>query len=159
MQLLLTTTLIGILIVVILVWTTKGLESERRKRFLNRFKNRRRIPYEEQISSIQPREVQEEVKIGWEAMCKILRIDPDLLRPDDRLDGILSEDPGYPVEGEFHELCDEIAMAMTATRASGDIRTAIEASRILGAAEMIRRKSLDHEKCPKTGINEQDRTK
>ncbi|MCE2810710.1 MAG: hypothetical protein LW850_17615 [Planctomycetaceae bacterium] len=147
MHLLITSAFVGILIIVILVWSTKRLELERRRKFLKRFERRKRIPYKEQIKSIQPFDVQEEVGIGWESICRILRIDPDLLRPYDRFDDILSEDPGFPVEGEFHELCDEIAMAMTATQYSGDVQTAIEAARILGLAEKLRRRDIDREKC------------
>lgn len=87
---------------------TRHLRRVERQRWLDRFANRGRVPFREQIQS-RLGMLPAGVAMSWERVSNILEVDPDLLRPDDRLDGILGEDKQFPCDGNFHDLCDELS--------------------------------------------------
>lgn len=113
---------------------TRYLERERRRRLLSRFAGRERIPFRLQICSALHGDSSSEIEDGWRAISSILNIDPDLLRPTDRLDGVLGEDSQFPVESEFHDLCEEIARCKAFLRNGEDINTLWGAAQIIGKA-------------------------
>lgn len=126
--------LLMILVVVCLFKVTSYLENERRRRLLSRFSGRERIPFRSQICIALNGDSSSEIEDGWQVISSILKIDPDLLRPNDRLGGVLGEDAQFPVEGEFHELCDELARCKVVLGNGEDVNTLWDAARIIGEA-------------------------
>lgn len=121
--------LLGIVVLLLVSWE---IERQRKKLFLKRFEGRPKLAYMQQICSAVPNESTEDASNGWRILSRIMKIDPDLLRCDDRLDGILAPDYGFPIEGDFNDLYDELNKSLRQVSSTDAVETVIEAALILG---------------------------
>ena len=111
-------------------------EYVRVSRLQSRFLNRSRIPISQQIESRLGRD-SGQVERGWLFVSERLGLDPEVLRPDDRFDGILREIPGFPMETGLHDVSEEIFRIVSKTKEETKIETFWDAALLIGEGSDI----------------------
>jgi hypothetical protein len=98
-----TVTLTLVLTALVLGW---AIERHRRTLKASRFRSREPIPVEQLVAAYVTDDAESRVRLvyWWKRAASILRIDAELLRPDDRFDRELAPVPGFPIEDELVEL-------------------------------------------------------
>ena len=111
---------IAVLVVLfcIILLLVRLAESHRRKERLSRFADRDPIDLDELVPSSFPKngDLIEPLRYWWNRAASILRIDPRLLRREDRFDEMLGPVKGHPVEDEVSELGDLVEEAAPASK-------------------------------------------
>lgn len=67
----------------------------------------------------------------WNDIARLLKIDPQLLRPEDRLDIQLTPEKGFPMEDELADLNEYIQTATANTSATTDRRALVTVNDII----------------------------
>ena len=126
---------LGGLLMTLSVLLYRYLDAQQHRRFKDRFAGRERVPYHQQVLNRSGGSPNPDASVGWLRVSQVLRIDPDLLRPEDRFDDILSEDRSFPSDGDFHDLCDLIEHAINAAGECKKIETLWDAANVIGNNE------------------------